>query len=648
MRSKWFFPALLTLALIVLSLLKISGSSIGVYHSFFYGNTKDPNLIAGHARNIRSDEWIVTSQVTIAQSTNDYKPVNENLGSGEDVTLLADAPYKEWSAIFKPHNAGFFVLPFDIAFALRWWLISYLLVLSCYFFVLMVLPGRRLIAALLSVGFLFSPFLQWWYTYGTLASIYYCLFGILIINEIFRAKSILRVGLWGVALAYIGTCFALVLYPPFQIACAMVSAVFVLTYFPSKYRGKNLEYIWQKLAIITCAGILAIGCTGLFIITRRETVQAIQNSAYPGHRIEKSGTFSSRHFLSSHLSAQHIREGRAAKYVIPEKGLVNQSVNSNFILLVPFILIPAVYLLYDSRKKKHEIDWALLGMTLVFLFMLAWMFVPGLGVIGSITLLNKVPTSRLLIGFGLLNLMYIVLFIRRLEGYGKQVFSNSLAIVYSILVFVTCVFLGVRAAQLFPGFIGTPKSILLSLPMGVMTYLLLRGYYKLFALGFATFCIFSSISVQPLYRSTDVLRKTPLMQAVQEVSKTNPGKWATDESSLENFAFMSGSPSMSGVYLYPQLNVWQQSGANPDIYNRYAHTNFVFDRQPDHTVDTNLKLVGEDNFGIFTEPCSAFVKSSNIKFIITQVEFSPNEACTQLVKEVTYPSKRFYIYKTVY
>ena len=138
-KSKWAFPAILFLIVVILSLLKIHGSSIGIYHNFFYGdNIKDSNLIANKPQSIRSDEWLVSSQLTLAQSGNDFKEVNQNLGTGVDVSMVVDAPTKSVIQIFKPHNFGFFVLPKDIAFAFRWWIISYLLIVSIYLFVLVV------------------------------------------------------------------------------------------------------------------------------------------------------------------------------------------------------------------------------------------------------------------------------------------------------------------------------------------------------------------------------------------------------------------------------------------------------------------------------------------------------------------------------
>src|SRR2546428_9953599 len=112
-KSVWLFPVVLTFVLILLTTLGINGSSIGVYNTYFNGNNaKDPAHIRGNSRSLRSDEWIVQTQMSIAQSNNTFERHNPNIGNGQDMSIIIDAPYKEWSEAFKPHNWAFFILPF--------------------------------------------------------------------------------------------------------------------------------------------------------------------------------------------------------------------------------------------------------------------------------------------------------------------------------------------------------------------------------------------------------------------------------------------------------------------------------------------------------------------------------------------------------
>jgi hypothetical protein len=257
MKSIWFFPLILTIILVGLSTLQLSGSSIGVYHQLFYGTEKDNELLLNKPQQIRSDEWGVTSLKTIAQSNNNYEVMNRHVGMGENTTLLADMPNRDWSIIFKPHDIGFLVLPFDNAFALRWWAMSYLLVLSVYFFVCTLLPNKRLLAVLLSLAFLCSPFLQWWYTYGAFASIYYILFGATAFIKMFHSTSRLAEALWACLIAYLAVAFALVLYPPFQIPCALVLAIFLIGYLLDHRVDSEIESLKRKAILLISAVVTA-------------------------------------------------------------------------------------------------------------------------------------------------------------------------------------------------------------------------------------------------------------------------------------------------------------------------------------------------------------------------------------------------------
>src|SRR5579871_4522235 len=162
-KSTWFFPLMLLVPLILLTVFKISGTSEGIYQQYIYGNSRDANLLFGHPQPIRSDEWMYTTQLTIAQSQAGYPRINKNLGRGKDMSLIGDVPYKDWSSIFKPENLAFFAIPLANAFAFKWWLLLYLLIVSCYFFTLRLFNGRKLFAALFGLAIGFTPFIFWWY-----------------------------------------------------------------------------------------------------------------------------------------------------------------------------------------------------------------------------------------------------------------------------------------------------------------------------------------------------------------------------------------------------------------------------------------------------------------------------------------------------
>lgn len=643
-KSIWLFPIILTLALILLTCLKINGSSMGIYYSYFFGNTNDPSLIFNHPRAIRSDEWVVNTQMAIAQSHANFVEVNKNLGDGADMSLIVDAPYAGFTQLFKPHNLSFFILPFDYAFAFKWWVMGYLLILSAYFFTLVLLPDKKKLAAIISLTLFFTPFIQWWYQYITLAPIFYTLFAGTIFILLTKAKTIKKRLLYSVLLTYVIACFALVQYPAFQIPCAWIIALFMLGYL-IELRTNGVRYIFKNIiAYVLVATIVAASVVGLFLYEKKSEVNVIAHTVYPGARLIHSGHYSITHLLSNNLSYQFQNDTKASSYSIQSAGAINQSESSNFILLIPFLVIPSVYLIWTTYKRKKFIDYPLLMTLFGFIACLVWLFIPGLDLIGKITLLDKVPPARLLIGIGLLNLICIILFIRRHST--EMPIKLSRNIIYSISVWIILIVVGWRIHLAFPLFIGLKGVLALSLPIPLSIHFLLKGRYIIATLIICLFSFISTSSINPIYHGTNILTQNNLSKSIESFNSNDSKKWVVEDSLLQSFAFLNGKPSLTGIYEYPQLEVWMAAHANPDIYNRYAHVNFVFDRDAENNIPTKLVGNGSDHFGVFTEPCSNFMKTSNVGYIITSGNFnSQNAPCAQLAKQVVFPTATYSIYR---
>lgn len=649
-KSVWLFPALLTILLLLLTAFKIHGSSLGVYHTLFYGNSNDPNLIINKPLPIRSDEWLVNSQATISQGSNGFERINKNIGNGEDISVIIDAPYKDWSVIFKPQNLAFFVLPFDNAFAFKWWFMGYLLIISCYFFILALLPKRKLLASLLSVSLFFAPFIQWWYLSGTLGAICYSLLGGTILIKLFDSQKLKQSMLLGLFLIYIITCFVLILYPPFQIPCALVMLAFAIGYLLEKNKTTDKKIILQKLTIIACAIAIAGLITFAFLQTRSDTINTIQNTAYPGHRSLKSGGFDALHLFSSHLGKMLSNTTTFGHYRM-FNAPTNQSEASNFILILPFLLLPSFYLLYRYYLSKRQIYWPLILTILLFFIMLVWLFIPNLPILGKLFLLEKVgQQGRLLIGLGLLNIISLVLFITLYLKLKNFIIEKKWAALYASMVFLTELILGIFVMQESPGFIGISRVLLYSLPLPIFMYFLLRKHFEIAASILLLFSIYMTFRVNPLYKGTDAIRKTSVSVKINSIAKQDNGAWVTDNMLLENFASVNGARSLSGVYAYPQLELWKDGNQNTEefIYNRYAHIVFDFDRNPNQQVPLKMSLPQTDNIRILVEPCGDFLNKKGVRYVLTTAKLNPMDDCASLVDQISYPEQTLYIYKLAF
>jgi hypothetical protein len=639
--SIWFFPGILTIILVGLTAVKVSGSSIGMYYTYLYGNQKDPALIFNQSRDVRTDEWIVRTPKNISQTNNHYSRINQNIGLGEDESVSLDLPYKDWSALFRPLDWPFLVLPLEYAFAMKWWLMGILLIIGAYFFVLYLLPGKRLIAACIGLALFFSAFVQWWYEYDTFASLFYPLFISLVFMNLIRTKRLKTSWLLSFLLAYLLACFALVLYPPFQIACGLVLATFAIGYLMEAHQRLNHNELLKKIGLGVFSVILASLILLIFIETRSGPVKALEHTVYPGNRITQSGGYSFSNFLSGNLDFQLQFSSKAANYRI-NGGQTNQSEASNFILLLPFLLLPSFYLMWRCWRTNKKVDWPLAAVNILFVVLLLRLFAPYFNNVFKFLLLDRVPHQRLIIGIGFLSIIQSVLFIRSLRSLKKPLASWPKILIYCLLILALELLIAIHIHNDSPGFIGHYRLLVFSLPVPVIAYLILARKYEWGLAILVVFSILTSAGVNPVYKGMSVLTNTPLSLQIQKLAAHNDGRWVTEGLIWEQFPQMNGAPSLSGVYSYPQLNLWHSidRGKQGAIYNRYAHAEFVINRSGEN--ETSLKLVGPDHFQVRTNACSGFLRENNVHFLLTTQAVSA--PCTNLIQTIPYPATKFYIY----
>ncbi len=632
------------MVLVLLVALKLNGSSMGSYYSYFYGTAKDPSLVAGTPRAIRSDEWVVNTQMTLAQNQDDYRRVNANIGNGEDMSVIIDVPYKEWSTVFRPHNLGFFVLPFEYAFALKWWLMGYFLVLACYFFVINVLPGRRLIASLLALCLFFSSFIQWWYQYITLGPVYYALAIMALFLILNRAKSLRLKIATGGAISYLLVCFALVQYPPFQVPCAIVMALFCLGELLKTF-SKNRRVFWHTVATLAGASFVAGLVTFAFLHSRSGVIDTIQNTAYPGQRMTVSGGYDIYHFLSGNYAFLSQFGSKIIHYTPMNPGMWNQSELSNFIYVSLFLTIPAIVILYRTFRKSRTVDPTILLLFCCFLLFLSWLFLPHLpSFVGKVTLLERVPTNRLLIGFGLLNVVFLAQF-AKLYLAEKRPPKQWLILAYALAVFIAQLVIGLHNLHRYPGFVTMPFVIIFSLIIPVVIWLILQkkivpGLAVLFA-----FSLISTAAVNPVYRGTAVLSDNPLVKQITAIHRSDEkGRWIIENGFLENFALISGAPSVSGVYTYPQLDLWRQLDhpKQESLYNRYAHVTITLNRSSE-TAGPVLESPAADHFGVGIGACSPFLAKENVHYVVTEVPLVSR--CAKQINTTRLADRTVFIYR---
>ena len=646
-KSVWFFPFMLGMLLIIFTSLGISGSSVGIYQKSLYKNKSDNSLIFGTPRGVRSDEWLVNTSLTVSQFRLGYPVINPSMGKGQDMTLVIDVPFKSWETIFKPQNLSFLILPLEQAFALKWWLIGYMLIMSVYVLVVHMFKGKYLLAAIVSLGFFFSPFIQWWYQSITLLSIAYVLFMVVLISRFFNLKSPLNMAVSAAAIAYITTCFALLFYPPFQVAAA-IAGVGMLIMLLSRLEWKEF---WRPRVFLLIGLCIALGLLvfSLILLQHHSTVKAYEHTVYPGSRIAvggdlpKSGIFdwlvSNRLQDESELSVLGKNQSEAARF--PLFGLV----------LLPYIVCLIAWLRVAKGKRldRQVVFGSLAVLTLVILFLIR-LITPWLGEIYRLIYFTHIPTIRLWIGVGIINLAALLVALKLpIENKPNARAFKTNVLVYGLVVgclsFGGLVMLNGHFQLLGLKFIDIS---LLSTIMFLAVILCLANYWRLRYLGVAlilSFNIYSSLVVNPLYKGLGVYKQSSIIDTIRQVDSEKEGVWVVDSSlAYGELPVIAGARSLNGVYFYPQQKLWQQFfPADSNTYNRYAHVIIKID---DHAKNHTMTLSQPDLLVITLPSCDTFLKTSNVRYVMVAGS-AKDFICYKPLKTVVYPSQKFTIYRQV-
>ncbi|HUS25905.1 MAG TPA: hypothetical protein VMY99_00980 [Nevskiaceae bacterium] len=645
-RSVWFFPLLLCIALLILTIFRISGSSVGMFYSSLFGDTHDSHLLANNPRAIRSDEWEVNTPLILAQAKEGFPRINKNIGNGQDMSFVLDTPYKEWSAAFKPQHWAFFVLPVEYAFAFKWWLLGVLLMLGCYVFSLTLLPKRHALAGLISIGLFFSPFVQWWYQSATILPLAFGFFiaavGVRLFDKTLNKKTAL---VWSSVFTYLLLCLAFVLYVPFLVPVGLVVSAFLFGHFLNLWgEPKHRAFLAKRLLYVAVPAVLTLAVMALFIGTRSSVVHAISSSVYPGQRIEHSGHFSFRQLVGGYFNLQLQSSSVAAHLPL------NQSEASNFILIFPFLMPAVLYLSMRKTSGQRAVDWrviALLGLLALFLIRL---FMPWSDPLFHLLQFDRVPHTRLLIGIGMINVLLVLLTIKYLDD-TKEKLSAVWRRRSALGAFVAIIALGFSFRSAYGSYLASRKEIVfIALAISLIVWLILK---KRFAWGLALLALYSIIStigINPLYQGLGILTHSQVSQAIGSIGDKQ-GAWvaSNDAEFLENVTLAQGVRSLSGVYAYPQLDVWKPIGSKPAdvaVYNRFAHVFFTVEdiNDPNIPADAYLDPPALDAFRVHADPCSPFLKQRGVRYILAATP-PVNAQCLAHIKTITYPAISLQVYE---
>jgi hypothetical protein len=609
----YIFPAFITSMLIIATILGIHGSSIAVYDRILDSNQS--SLIAGAPRTVRSDEWYVNTPYVLSQINNRFPLKSPDIGAGQDMSVVIDVPYKDWSVLFRPQNLIFFVLPAINAFAFKWWFLSWLLIMSVYLLILQIFPRKYVLASLLGIFLCFSPFIQWWYQTITILPIAFSFLIIVFLFKLLQAQSFRKRSAYTLLTAYCIACFAFVMYPPFQIISALVAIAICAGLYFSRY---NISDLWKQKHYMRIGFAILLGALPVFLylVQHQEVIKLIQGTIYPGSRNVVAGGTNVAYMLHWPFGYLNL-DGNPMSVLGSNKSEVSRFLYLG-LLLVPTLIYSYIVKIPPKTKQSR---YLLTGLLILFAIICLNMFLPFGDFFYKVIGLNLIPHVRLVMGLGMINIILVALAVTLPEQKNKKhnknlparplvtfvyVFIISLLSILFVRHFYALVSVGSKEVMVLTGFI--------ALIAGLLVYPTVKlRYFGLAILVVSSMAL--SVVVNPLYRGFGSIQDSNLARAVKKLEARDSSYWiATDQLNLEQIPLAVGAETFSIVQTYPQLQTWDRYfPGQSSIYNRYAHIKFIVN---DASIKRSIKLIQADSFSVSLSSCDDLLKELRIDYII--------------------------------
>ena len=640
------FPAVLLIVLIALVGLGITGSSTGYIRTFLESG-HDPALIAGTPESVRSDEWYVQSSWTISQVKQGLPISNESFPGGMDSTVQHELPSKDWSVAFRPHLLGFLFLPLDNAMAVKWWLPGLLLIAAGYFFLVSMMPRRPLTSAALSTGFFFAPFFQWWYLPITFWPAIWCFIVMAAAIWLFRSKRRAPAIVVALIAGYVTVTTGMGIYVPFIIPAVLVALAFVIGLIATRSSSRLPTGVGSRIRALLPLGLAGLGgvlVLGIWLLTRLPTIERFLGTVYPGQRLQGPGGATIQSNLA--LIAAPVTNGLGEVSGPPL--IQNPSELSTFFLTGLFLLIPLAALLVQSRMTKKTTDWLIVSLLALGALMVAYLVVPGWDAVAHLLLLDRTSTGRIRLGFGLLSMVSIAVFVNRRDASvseGNRWAPRSAEWAAGAFSLVSVIGLvGVLAFKDSPLVVESWKWIPVSFLFVASVFLIAKGRAFWGAAAFLAISVFGSAGVNPVYHGVYDTGQTAIGRELTSLDRSDSGAWVGVGSTFLPTVLLvqSGMKSFNGFQSAPAPTMWRwidPTHRYENVWNRLA--NVAWSAGSGEPVPFNPAT---DQIRVSFDSCAEFAQR-HVKYALSDAKL--DQSCLKQAAHIRQGPSTFWIYRVV-
>lgn len=551
----------------ILVFFQIHGSSIGIYAALLDAPELNPG-IWGLFHHFQLDEWAVFTPMAFSQYFDGGQGAfsamsNIPRAAMTDVTFFYGQPCWNLITVFRPFLWGYLFLSPGYALSFFWVGRTVVLFLITYEFGLIFTKNNKTLSLGYAALFTFAPVVQWWFSVNAfvdmLISAHFCL---LMIWKYIGTANYRKRALYALLIAYFMLAYAFSIYPVWQISFGYV---FFMIAGCLIYSQKKV-LVWSKLDWIYVSGILLLISIILLsiIYQSRDTIQAILNTEYPGHRISGGGGFDWRWLFSYPLL-----------YIIPYGFPMNMTPTGggSFISFAPIGIIIAIWQ-YVKLGIKDYFVWVLIILSTVYT---SFFLFPWPEWLSQITLFSHVPQGRLLPALQFMQML--ILFRVLITGFPSFNKKSILLICGAYLLLVGHVSWLILDSE--RRIFGLMVIMIFSLCFCLYLFSKRHHIWIFFILVAAV----SGFFANPVSSGVQSIYGTALGNDIRTIAAQDRGKWIVESTEqwgsdkmdcMNSFPIMFGAPTINSVNTYPYWPRWEALKIDSEQHkalNRFSHMN---------------------------------------------------------------------------
>jgi hypothetical protein len=598
--------AVLLLALILGTALKLHGSSIGIWNRLTPERSPTSGVLWGTPRLVRVDEWSVITPAMVSQARQHppFPLANESWGAARAPMTLG-LPLRHWSAVFRPQYWGFLLLDVEWAFAFYWIMKTVLLVGGLFLLLMLLTNGEFGLSLMGTLCVYFSPYVQWWFsTPAMLPEMVGCL-ALALVAAHYLARSANRWVILGAGLVLAGSAinFALCLYPPFQVPLGYLGIALLVGSLAPRWAEAQRDWRIRAGSLVLALVIVAVALT-FYYDEARATIDLVRHTVYPGARRSLGGEITLAQLFSGFFGFFMTEQSFPPAWL-------NVCEASNFVLLFP---IPLAWLGWRAARGRRvsALEWSL---GVYCGLVTSWLIMGWPSALAGASGFGLSQGSRALLGLGLASTLWCCVFVSdRSEGrWEDRLAGHALVGVFTLLVALFSLYFIRETA----GFATLSEALVVCAAAGLAAYLLLARHRRLFIATVLVPGLIAGAAVNPVAVGLGPILDTDLYRQVSRITEADPqARWVVfGPSLLADYLKATGANVFNGMKTVPPVGDFRRvdpADSAATYYNRYARLGLT--ARSDSLI--TYALVSADHVEMGADPKNPCWRRIGIRYVV--------------------------------